>query len=123
MAELHIESVEGGPNDVVRLSGEADLPSIPAIENLLRPLLERGRSLVVDISELEFCSYSVISALDRLRVATESFGGDLHIVGATRWLKGVLKKIGMTSILLPEAGRRMTRSFPGASEANVSSGP
>ena len=109
VADLHIHADEGGDSDVVRLSGEADLPSIPDIETYLRPLLEPGRVLIVDISELEFCSYSVISALDRLRVAAESFGGDLYVVGATRWLRGVLRKIGLTSILLPEAGRRLSR--------------
>ena len=100
MDELRIHVSDGDESGIVRLSGDADLPSIPAIENLLRPLLEQGRAIVLDISQLEFCSYSFLSALDRLRSATADSGGSLYIAGATRWLRGVLRKVGMTSLLL-----------------------
>jgi anti-anti-sigma factor len=113
VSELHIDTENDGDRGFVRLSGEADLPSIPFLESVVRPLLECGRSVVVDIANLEFCSYSVISALDRLRVATASSGGDLYVAGATQRLRGLLRKIGMTAILIPEAERSTSQSASG----------
>ena len=99
MNQLHIRAAEAGGRGWIRVSGEADLPAVPAIESLLRPLLERGRSIVVDISGVSFCSYSFLSALDRLRVAALDNGGRLQVAGATQWLQDILRKIGMTEIL------------------------
>ena len=105
MSELQVHTAFAAGRSIVRLSGEADLPGVPTIEAALRPLLERGTAVIVDIAGVEFCSYSFLSALERLRTATAPFGGSLYVAGATRWLRGVLRKIGMTSLLVGDQER------------------
>jgi anti-anti-sigma factor len=101
--QLRICTEKQGEVFVFRLTGEADLPSVPDLLNVVRPVLEQGRRIVVDISELEFCSFSVLSALDRWRIAAAVYGGKLHVSGLSSRLRSVLMRIGMAELLVPES--------------------
>lgn len=97
---LRIEVTGDGPRRVVRLRGECDIASAPALQEALQPL--RGpdvTDVVVDTSDLDFLDSTglgvLIGALKRLRET----GGELRIAGASGAVLRVLEVTGLDKVI------------------------
>ena len=49
----------------LRLSGELDLASVPDVDSVLRPLVEAGGDITLDVSELRFMDSSAVQLVIR----------------------------------------------------------
>jgi anti-anti-sigma factor len=86
---------------IVRLLGEHDLASAPAVTQMMQTLARCGESVVVDLSETIFIDSTIIQTLieANANLATRGQGFALHIgtepvVAKVIELTGVLKRLG-----------------------------
>lgn len=91
-AEFGIDVEGNGSSRVVKLTGECDLSSAPALRETLRPLVPPDvTQLTVDVSGLDFIDSTglgvIVGALRRIREA----GGELTMSGAQGQVLRVLE--------------------------------
>lgn len=93
--ELNLSSERCGHEAIVRVKGEVDLATAPALDDELRGLLADGTCrLTVDLSEMTFVDSTGLATLIRaLRVAREG-GGDVVLHAPQRCARKVLEISG-----------------------------
>ena len=82
-ADLSVQVDELGPHLLVRLSGDVDLESAPALTETLRTLLETigAKPLVLDLTEVEFMDSSGLGVLVGVHQQAAVQGGALILAG------------------------------------------
>jgi anti-sigma B factor antagonist len=84
---------------VVSVAGEADMDTTPRIEHELRDVLQRGgRSVALDLVEVEFIDSTALGLLLRFQPRFRARGGDLVIVSDDRRLLRTLEITGLDRI-------------------------
>jgi anti-sigma B factor antagonist len=98
--DLRISTSNDGPRCVVHLEGTCDLATIPDLRQALMPLSPPDvTSLVLDVSELEFCdSTGLGTMLGALRRMNEA-GGEFAIAGAHGTVLRLLEITGLDKIV------------------------
>jgi anti-anti-sigma factor len=106
--DLRIE--DDGRSAVIRLRGELDLATAPLLAEALDRLAVNGaRSVRLDLTELEFCDSTGISAMLAARVRMLDCGGALIVRGAQG---KPLRVLGMTGVLELLTGQPGTEGKP-----------
>lgn len=90
---------EGGPAPVLRMRGELDVAGAPELRSVLYPVLEDGRSVVVDCSELQFLDSTGLGVLIGGHKRAREHGQELRLRGATGSVAKVLAITGLDEIL------------------------
>jgi anti-sigma B factor antagonist len=88
--ELRISVNGDGPRRTIKLEGECDIASAPALREAFRPLIPPDvTDLVVDVHDLDFIDSTglgvIVGALRRIREG----GGELTLAGA----KGAVQRV------------------------------
>jgi anti-sigma B factor antagonist len=76
--ELSVSSDGGVP--IVAVSGEVDVYSAPALRDGLADLLQQGKSVVVDLSQVGFLDSTGLGALVAARTTASEHGAGLPLV-------------------------------------------
>ena len=112
---------------VVKVSGEVDVYSAPALKEQLTGLLTSGASsVVVDLTDVAFLDSTGLGALVEARAATSEAGGSLPLVCNQDRILKLFKITGLDGVfaihrtvdealagLAAERSRRAERSSPG----------
>ena len=83
----------------VRLSGEVDLAAVEAIETTLRPLEERCRTLILDLSGVTFLDSTGLRAIVSADARARKSGFELKIVRGPERVQKILYLAGLDKIL------------------------
>jgi anti-anti-sigma factor len=95
---VHV-SVLGNPDDsvVVTVRGELDVDSATVFTTTLDRVLERPEPrIVVDLSGVEFCDSTGLSAFVLGHNRAASTGGWVRLAAPSAWLAGLLDTVGLT---------------------------
>jgi len=96
---LTVEHVRGTVS-VVAVSGEIDYHSSPALRSDLLALIEEGHSdLIMDMSAVEFCDSSGLSALISLWHRARAAGGSLTLTSIPAAVDRLLSLTGLDQVL------------------------
>jgi anti-sigma B factor antagonist len=77
----------GVSNVLVRLSGEIDLATSPALERRLGEYVRGGaRIVVVDLRDVSFCDVTTVNALLRVEAELRVADGRLTLLGPCPWM-------------------------------------
>jgi anti-sigma B factor antagonist len=98
---VHV-SVVGNPDDsvVVAVRGNLDIDSAPVLTTTLDQVLERPvPRVVVDLSGVEFCDSTGLSAFVIGHNQAAAAGGWLRIAAPTPWMASLLDTVGLTGRL------------------------
>lgn len=105
--ELRV-TVELGPADgwpIVRVAGEVDIQTSPALEDQLRSVVDQGHaSVLVDLGEVTFLDSTGLSALIGGLRRCQAAGGELRLVSPRPNVRKVLEITGLTDAFHLEAG-------------------
>jgi anti-sigma B factor antagonist len=90
-----------GASDVlVRLSGEIDLATSPALERRLDELIGGGaRSVVVDLRDVAFCDVTTVNALLRVEAELRAADGRLMLLGPCPWMSRMVSVLALQNRL------------------------
>ena len=84
---------------VLRLRGEIDLNTAPHLSHAADRLIDDGHLvLVLDLSAVDFCDSSGLSALIRVRNRLLPADGQLILAGPTPMVRRLLETSGLTEI-------------------------
>ncbi|MFG2819627.1 STAS domain-containing protein [Kitasatospora sp. NPDC048365] len=84
---------------VLRITGDLDYEHAPALREYVDQLvLAPGQSLVVDLSGLDFCDSSGITALLAARRRTQASGGDLVLAAVPANTLRILGIVGLDRV-------------------------
>jgi anti-sigma B factor antagonist len=100
-----IEVEEEGDVVVVRLLGEHDLATRPAVIDRLGSAIEAGRNVIVDVTDTEFIDASILSALIAARHLAGPNASLVLLSNPSCAVHRVLAVSGINEIL-PGAGSR-----------------
>jgi anti-anti-sigma factor len=90
--------VEGAPQ--IRLSGECDLSTAPAVEAQLRALLDNGvRSVVFDLQRVTFMDSSILRIFLMARRHVASEGGEVVLLCRPGFVWRLLSLLEMDQLL------------------------
>ncbi|WP_299538697.1 STAS domain-containing protein [uncultured Streptomyces sp.] len=104
MSPLHVTLRETAAGPVLRVAGELDYDQAPALRAHVEPLaLAPGRDLVIDLSGLEFCDSSGITALLTARQLARSAGAEVILAGVPAPTLRVLTVVGLTQVFTVRA--------------------
>ena len=95
---MHV-SVMGNPDDsvVVTVRGQLDLDTAAVLSTTLAQVLDRDHPrIVVDLSELDFCDSTGLSAFVAGHNRAESTGGWVRLAAPTAWMAHLLDTVGLT---------------------------
>src|SRR5579859_1513646 len=67
---------------ILHVLGEADLSSAPSLRTALMRLIDRGRSVIVDCSELQYLDMTAVHALEECHERAEQLGQRFVLVGS-----------------------------------------
>ena len=87
---------------VVLASGEFDIAAVP---DLLRAIAAAGKAqpkrarVVLDVSRVTFLDAAMLNALVGERRRLQSAGGDLAVVGVTKWSMRIIEICGLRATL------------------------
>jgi anti-anti-sigma factor len=85
-----------GAATTVRLQGEVDLETAPALQQRLDALLDDGvQTLVLDMSGVPFCDVAALNVLLRIHARLAERGGHVVVFGATRALRIMVAALGL----------------------------
>jgi len=85
---------------LVRLQGEIDLATAPALERRLNELVRDGAALViVDLSAVSFCDVTGLKALLRAEAQLRVHGGRLQLLGPCHLVDQMVSHLGLTDRL------------------------
>lgn len=100
---------------VVKLTGELDIATVPALNHVLRGLDARERAhVVVDLAELAFCDCAGLNALLKAHRQAIADGGWLRLCAGSSGIKKILEISGLSTEL---------RCFPTVQDAFATSEP
>jgi anti-anti-sigma factor len=112
---VHV-SVLGNPDDsvVVTVRGNLDIDSAAALTTTLDQVLERpAPRIVVDLSGVEFCDSTGLSAFVLGHHRAASAGGWLRLAAPSEWMNQLLDTVGLS---------RRLRIYPGVADALAGNG-
>jgi anti-anti-sigma factor len=89
---------------VAALAGELDHATPPRLAELLSPLAEAGRHLILDLGALTFCDCTGLGLFLRWQRLAAAAGGALHVVAATARFRRLAGAAGAPGLL--QAGTR-----------------
>jgi len=95
---VHV-SVMGNPDDsvVVTVRGQLDLDTAPVLSTTLDQVLDRDAPrIVVDLSEVDFCDSTGLSAFVAGHNQAERSGGWVRLAAPTAWMARLLDTVGLT---------------------------
>jgi len=99
-APLSFDVVDSGDHKVVRVVGELDLSSAPALDTCLRQLLDDGSvRLLLDLSELSFCDSTGLRHFLLAGKCCDAAGGWLRLAGPHPQVLRVLQMTGLLAVL------------------------
>lgn len=94
--EVRLAAIRRSEHTIVRLRGELDIATAPALRERLMALLQPGlRRLVIDLSGLEFCDAAGLGLLVGIQKRTVSLGADLRLSGPRRQLAALFQSTGL----------------------------
>jgi anti-sigma B factor antagonist len=90
---------------IVRVSGEVDVQTSPALDEQLRSVADQGHpSVLVDLGEVTFLDSTGLSALIAGLRRCQAAGGELHVLSPRPNVRKVLEITGLTDAFHVEAG-------------------
>ena len=89
-------------DDVVRVSGELDIRTCERLERMTGELVDLGRRVVLDLSELTFCDSTGLAVLVRLHKRAEIAGGTLVLRAPVPRVLNLLTLTGLTRLFRVE---------------------
>jgi anti-anti-sigma factor len=89
-------------DDVVRVSGELDIRTCEGLERSTGELVDLGRRVVLDLSELTFCDSTGLAVLVRLHKRAELAGGTLVLRSPVPRVLNLLTLTGLTRLFTVE---------------------
>jgi anti-sigma B factor antagonist len=93
---FRVEVSSDGPASILRLSGELDLASSPALEQELDRALDAGTSrLIVDLRELEFMDSTGLSVLVKAHQRVQEAGAQFGVVKGSAQVQRLLSLTGV----------------------------
>jgi anti-sigma B factor antagonist len=95
---LDLDETEHDGHAVVVVRGEVDLATSPQLRETLAVLVERSRSVVVDLDQVGFIDSTGIGVLVGGVKRARSHGGDLSLVCTQRRILKVLEITGLTQV-------------------------
>jgi anti-sigma B factor antagonist len=95
--EITVEPEGGGV--VVRVAGEVDIATSPALRDACLGAVEQGGDVVLDLAGVTFLDSSGISVLVQARQRLDSLGRRLEIRAASRPVRRVLELAGLDATL------------------------
>jgi anti-anti-sigma factor len=101
VSAVHV-SVVGNQDDsvVVTVRGNLDIDSAPVLTTALDQVLDRPEPrVVVDLSGVEFCDSTGLSAFAVGHNRAEAAGGWLRLACASEFIDGLLDTVGLTARL------------------------
>jgi anti-sigma B factor antagonist len=108
--ELSIEVTREGNDATVTLAGELDLSTAPDLQDALADLTGEPRTVVVDLSGLEFCDSTGLAALLGAHKTLSDYGGTLELLAPNPMLVNLVRITGLDDVFevrlpdLPEDG-------------------
>ena len=98
---MHVSVVDNtDASVVVTVRGNLDIASAPVLTTTLDQVLERpAPRVVVDLSGVEFCDSTGLSAFEIGHNQAAAAGGWLRIAAPTAWMSRLLDTIGLTGRL------------------------
>jgi len=79
---LHTWSEDIPSGSILHVLGEADLSSAPSLQTALMRVIDRGRSVIVDCSELRYLDMTGVHALENCHERAEHLGQRFVLVGS-----------------------------------------
>jgi anti-anti-sigma factor len=108
----------GASTVLVRLSGEIDLATSPALERRLHELVRReARTLVLELGDVTFCDVTAINSLLRVEAELRAVDGRLRLLGPCLWISRMLSVLALNGRLQLEQPE-----LHGAPEAETAGG-
>lgn len=89
-------------DDVVRVSGELDIRTCERLEHTTGELVDQGRRVVLDLSELTFCDSTGLAVLVRLHKRAETAGGSMVLRSPVPRVLNLLTLTGLTRLFRVE---------------------
>lgn len=113
MLDLSVADGDSGP--VITLSGQADLPTLAELSQLITAQLARGTArLVVDVSELSFAEPMAIRTLVLAALTLKDRGGGLVLLRPQPPVVKMLTLVGGDQVITLDGEPRITQ---GSTEA------
>lgn len=98
--QLQISVDASGDRAVVRLDGELDIHTAPAVATAVNEAIDGGAAtLVVDAAALRFCDSSGIQVLVQARERVTGAGGTFAVEGVHGSVEKVLSVTGLLDLL------------------------
>ncbi len=88
---LSVDVLDRGSDSVISVSGELDFGTTAGFLEVVQPLAEAGRPLILDLAKLEFCDSSGLGALVRLHKLAEDAGGRLELARPRPQLESTIR--------------------------------
>ncbi len=104
-----------GPVAVIVLEGELDLAVTTPLDRAVDTALADGfRSVVLDVSRLEFCDSCGLGAIMRANRETRGRGGSLKVAGATGAFARLLEVTALDAVLtlVSDVGEALVAARP-----------
>ena len=99
---MHV-SVIGDPDEtvVVTVRGNLDIDATPVLSTTLDQVLDRPQPhVVVDLSGVEFCDSTGLSAFVVGHERATAAGGWLRLASPGAWLQGLMETLGLSRTLV-----------------------
>ncbi|MFI7602018.1 STAS domain-containing protein [Actinoplanes sp. NPDC049681] len=114
---MHV-SVIGNPDDtvVVTVRGNLDLDTAPVLRTTMDQVLERPHPrVVVDLSGVDFCDSTGLSAFVLGHQRAAASGGWVRLAAPGEWLHGLLRTVGLvpTLAVYPSVADALAGTPPG----------
>lgn len=96
---MHVSVVDNPDASVViSVRGNLDIDSAPVLTTTLDRILDRAAPrVVVDLSEVQFCDSTGLSAFVLSHNRATDTGGWLRLAGPNQFLFGLLETVGLTT--------------------------
>jgi anti-anti-sigma factor len=95
-----VDAPLGESTVLVRLSGEIDLATSPALERRLCELIRRGaRTLVLDLADITFCDVVAINTLLRVEAELRAVEGRMRLLGPCPWMARMVSLLALNGRL------------------------
>jgi anti-anti-sigma factor len=99
MTNLSITSADRGTSHVLALVGELELATVAQFREVLRDLsLNRSQQLIIDMTGLEFCDSSGMTALLTARARASAAHASIALAGVPSHLVRALTVVGLDQI-------------------------